>query len=238
MQLVGHNGKEGDLYFALGFSVEHEAAPLRKDRVRVNLAVGGWVFEPMEDVSKTKVCFIAQADLGGSLPGFLKNKVAVRRYLSHLQPFPPISNQYLNCIVRIQIEQPLAISRLTAVVKRRDLNPFIDQQKKLKAEQEQLKLNKDTVSVTSHEMVPVKEVAESRLAVVELFTDDASSKMTNAPTPSVPPSPIQHADLHAQLQSVEVIERLDLEQEQTTTPTPTPIPSSAQTNNIDWFVPK
>merc|ERR1719433_317555 len=57
-------------------SVEHPKVPITRKYVRATLNTGGWFLEPMDDTNKTRITYIGFADLGGSLPKWIVNKVA------------------------------------------------------------------------------------------------------------------------------------------------------------------
>ena len=55
-------------------SVEHPKCPEAKPYVRATLHIGGWVLEPAPNNS-TKVTYLMQTDINGSVPTFVVKKV-------------------------------------------------------------------------------------------------------------------------------------------------------------------
>ena len=47
-----------------------DLSPVEKNIVRGFITIGGWLLEPI-DTDKTKCTYLAEADLKGSIPGFV-----------------------------------------------------------------------------------------------------------------------------------------------------------------------
>eukprot|EP00494_Astrolonche_serrata_P029748 UN30015 len=69
------NKKADGTYHWIAVSCEHEDGPIKRDFVRAQLFMGGWIIKPLDSHS-CHVTYINHFDLGGSLPSWLVTRVS------------------------------------------------------------------------------------------------------------------------------------------------------------------
>jgi len=90
---------DGTIYIP-AFSVQRDDVPVKKDHVRIELDIGGWVLKPDPNNPNNSITtYLAYMDLGGRIPGYIMNMVVNKQPLTILNVSKALSTPKMKSFI-------------------------------------------------------------------------------------------------------------------------------------------